>query len=96
MARSSRFRACPLCEAICGLELQYENDELVAIRGDAQDPFSQGHICPKGNAIIDLENDPDRVRRPLRRVGERWEAIGWDWVRPRSVEARRATQRVSS
>ena len=78
MARVSRFRACPLCEAICGLELQYEEEKLVAIRGDADDPFSQGHICPKGNAILDLENDPDRVRRPLRRVGGSWQEIGWD------------------
>jgi anaerobic selenocysteine-containing dehydrogenase len=76
--RHSRFRACPLCEAICGLELQYEGDELVAIRGDEADPFSRGHVCPKGNAILDLESDPDRLRRPLRREGERWLEIGWD------------------
>ena len=68
MARQSRFRACPLCEAICGLELQYEGEALVAIRGDAADPFSRGHVCPKGNAILDLEADPDRLRRPLRRL----------------------------
>lgn len=78
MARESRFRACPLCEAICGLELQYEGPELVAIRGDAADPFSRGHVCPKGNAILDLEADPDRLRRPLRRRGKDWEEIGWD------------------
>lgn len=76
--RDSRFRACPLCEAICGLELRYEDDTLVAIRGDAADPFSRGHICPKGNAILDLEADPDRVRRPLRRTGEHWQEMPWD------------------
>jgi anaerobic selenocysteine-containing dehydrogenase len=76
--RSSRFRACPLCEAICGLELQYEGNELVAIRGDEADPFSRGHVCPKGNAIIDLESDPDRLHRPLRREGAHWREIGWD------------------
>ena len=76
--RSSRFRACPLCEAICGLELQYEDGQLVAIRGDEADPFSRGHVCPKGNAIIDLEADADRLRRPLRREGSGWREIGWD------------------
>ena len=76
--RRSRFRACPLCEAICGLELQYEDERLVAIRGDAADPFSRGHVCPKGNAILDLESDPDRLRRPLQRVGGEWREIGWD------------------
>ena len=78
MARHSRFRACPLCEAICGLELQYEDDRLVAIRGDTADPFSRGHVCPKGNAILDLESDPDRLRQPMRRVGDDWQPIGWD------------------
>jgi anaerobic selenocysteine-containing dehydrogenase len=76
--RTSRFRACPLCEAICGLELKYEDGRLAAIRGDAADAFSRGHICPKGNAILDLESDPDRLRTPMRRVGSDWHAIGWD------------------
>ena len=78
MPRTSRFRACPLCEAICGLELQYDGDSLVAIRGDDADPFSRGYICPKGNAILDLEADPDRLRRPMRRDGDTWSEIGWD------------------
>jgi anaerobic selenocysteine-containing dehydrogenase len=78
MARESRFRACPLCEAICGLEFQFEAQRLVAIRGDDADPFSQGHICPKGNAILDLEADNDRLKLPLRRRGTDWEEISWD------------------
>jgi len=78
MPRESRFRACPLCEAICGLEFQFELQRLVAIRGDDADPFSQGHICPKGNAILDLESDPDRLKRPLLREGDAWNEIGWD------------------
>jgi len=78
MMRQSRFRACPLCEAICGLELQYQDDALVAIRGDEQDPFSRGHICPKGNALLDLEADPDRLRQPMRRIGDDWQPIAWD------------------
>jgi len=77
MARESRFRACPLCEAICGLEFQFEQQRLVAIRGDDADPFSRGHICPKGNAILDLESDPDRLKRPLLRDGAQWREIGW-------------------
>jgi anaerobic selenocysteine-containing dehydrogenase len=76
---TTRFRACPLCEAICGLEIRVDAAGLpVAIRGDAADLFSRGHICPKGNAILDLENDPDRLRRPLRRRGSTWEEISWE------------------
>jgi anaerobic selenocysteine-containing dehydrogenase len=78
MPRTSRFRACPLCEAICGLEFQYEDERLVAIRGDKDDVFSRGHVCPKGNAILDLEADPDRVTQPMLRRGDQWSAIGWD------------------
>jgi len=78
MSSELRFRACPLCEAICGLELKVTAGRPTAIRGDAADPFSRGHICPKGNAILDLEDDPDRLRRPLRRRGTDWEEIGWD------------------
>ncbi len=93
MARESRFRACPLCEAICGLELQYDGADLVAIRGDAADPFSRGHVCPKGNALLDLEADPDRLRRPLRRRGSDWEEIGWDEALAEAGERLAAVQR---
>jgi anaerobic selenocysteine-containing dehydrogenase len=78
MATRTHFRACPLCEAICGLEFRLDGDALQAIRGDPADPFSRGHVCPKGNAILDLEADPDRVRRPLRRRGRDFEEIGWE------------------
>jgi anaerobic selenocysteine-containing dehydrogenase len=87
------FRACPLCEAICGLELQYEGERLAAIRGDGADPFSRGHICPKGNAIIDLESDPDRLHTPMRRIGRDWQAIGWDEAFALAGEKLAAAQR---
>ncbi len=94
MTHATRFRACPLCEAICGLELRYEGTTLQAIRGDAEDPFSRGHICPKGNALLDLEVDPDRLRRPLRRRGSEWEEIGWDEAFAEAGERLAAVQRA--
>ena len=74
----TRKRACPLCEAICGLQLKYVDGVLTSIRGDDADAFSRGHICPKGVAILDLENDPDRVRGPMRKVEGEWCAATWD------------------
>ncbi len=73
-----RHRACPLCEAVCGLEIRVEHGRVVSIRGDREDPFSRGHVCPKGVALMDLQEDPDRLRRPLRRTpsGD-WEEIPW-------------------
>jgi anaerobic selenocysteine-containing dehydrogenase len=75
---SLHYRACNLCEASCGLEITVEANRVTSIRGDAADPFSQGYLCPKGVALQDLTNDPDRLRQPVRRVGDRWEPIAWD------------------
>lgn len=74
----THYRACNLCEAICGLEIRVEDGEITSIRGDEQDPFSRGHICAKAVALKDVHEDPDRLRRPVRRRGSEFEEIGWD------------------
>lgn len=72
------YRACHLCEALCGIEIHSKGEEITSVRGDAADPFSRGHVCPKAVALIDVHNDPDRLRGPVRRAGDKWEPIGWD------------------
>ena len=47
----TRYIACNLCEAVCGLEIRLENGGIKSIRGDGQDPLSKGHICPKAVAV---------------------------------------------
>jgi anaerobic selenocysteine-containing dehydrogenase len=90
---SVHYRACNLCEASCGLEITVEANRVVEIRGDAQDPLSEGYLCPKGVALQDLTHDPDRLRRPVRRVGDRWEEMSWqaafDLVGERLLDIRR-------
>ena len=75
-------RICPFCEAACGLTVQLRGDEVVAVRGDKDDVFSRGYLCPKGVALKDLHDDPDRLRTPMirrgRGAGARWEACGWE------------------
>src|SRR5258706_9988679 len=72
------FRTCPLCEAGCGLEITVRGDEVVRIRGDRDDVFSHGFICPKGSTLKQLRDDPDRVLTPLiKRDGQFVEAT-WD------------------
>ncbi|WP_032379563.1 molybdopterin-dependent oxidoreductase [Rhodococcoides fascians] len=71
------YGSCNLCEAICGLEFTVENDAVVSIRGDEKDPLSRGHICPKALSLIDLHADTDRLTTPVKRVGDKWEKIGW-------------------
>jgi len=62
------YRTCPLCEATCGLEITVEAGEVTGIRGDADDVFSHGFICPKGYAVKSLHQDPDRITTPLIRT----------------------------
>src|SRR5918996_2351222 len=74
------YRTCPFCEATCGLEVETEGGEVVSVRGDKQDVFSRGFICPKAHGLKQLHEDPDRLRTPLvRRDGELVEAT-WDEV----------------
>ncbi len=75
---STHYRTCNLCEAMCGVEVEIEGDQVLSVRGDERDVFSKGHICPKAAALKDLYDDPDRLRQPVRRVGDRWEPISWD------------------
>ena len=72
------YRTCPLCEATCGLELTI-NGSVQKVRGDAQDVFSHGFLCPKGVSLKELHEDPDRLRTPMRkREDGTFEPIGWD------------------
>ena len=59
------FRTCPLCEATCGLAIDVEGGEVTKIRGDADDVFSHGFLCPKGVSLKPLHEDPDRLHAPL-------------------------------
>ncbi len=77
-AGSVHYRTCPLCEATCGLEITMVGDTVKRIRGDRDDVFSRGFICPKGSTLKQIQEDPDRLRMPLvRRGGELVEAT-WD------------------
>jgi anaerobic selenocysteine-containing dehydrogenase len=75
---ATHYRTCPFCEATCGLEIETEGREVVSVRGDKEDVFSRGFICPKAFGIKQLHEDPDRLTTPLiRRDGELVEA-SWD------------------
>ena len=65
------LRICPLCEATCGLVLSIDDGRISGARGDRDDVFSHGFICPKGASFAELDNDPDRLTQPMvRRDGE--------------------------
>jgi anaerobic selenocysteine-containing dehydrogenase len=73
----THYRTCNLCEAMCGLEITHQNGKVLQIKGDKNDVFSRGHICPKAIALQDLHEDTDRLRRPIKRNGEQWQPISW-------------------
>ncbi|GAB5490989.1 MAG: molybdopterin oxidoreductase family protein [Phototrophicaceae bacterium] len=86
------YRACNLCEALCGIEIELEDDTIIAIRGDKNDPFSRGHICPKATALQDIYNDPNRLKHPIRRTTDGWEEISWDEAFTEVVQNLKAVQ----
>ena len=71
----TEYRACNLCEAICGIEVVHSDGAVVSIAGDKNDPFSRGHVCPKAVALKDLYEDPNRLKMPVRRRYD-WPAAG--------------------
>ncbi|MEV4058886.1 molybdopterin-dependent oxidoreductase [Nonomuraea dietziae] len=72
-------RTCPLCEAVCGLTLTLDDGgHVTGVRGDKDDPFSKGFICPKGASLGHLDEDPDRLSKPLVREGDQWREVSWD------------------
>ena len=64
----THHRVCHLCEAMCGLVIQTKGDKVTDIRGDKDDPLSRGHVCPKAVALQDIHEDPDRLRKPMKRI----------------------------
>jgi anaerobic selenocysteine-containing dehydrogenase len=79
MSRTA-LRICPLCEATCGLTLTIDDTQgrVTAARGDRDDVFSAGFICPKGASFAELDSDPDRLTRPLLRRGGELTEVSWD------------------
>ncbi|WP_372982159.1 molybdopterin-dependent oxidoreductase [Marinobacter sediminum] len=74
----THYRTCNICEAMCGLEIKHQDGNILSIKGDKEDPFSQGHICPKAVALQDFYNDKDRLKTPLKRTTDGWQELSWE------------------
>src|SRR5687767_13067820 len=72
------FVTCPLCEATCGLAIAHEDGQILDIRGDKDDVFSRGYLCPKGTSLGALHTDPDRLRSPLIKENGEFRKATWD------------------
>jgi anaerobic selenocysteine-containing dehydrogenase len=60
---------------MCGLSIGVEDGRIKDVRGDKENVFSRGHVCPKGPALRELHEDPDRLRQPVRRTATGWETV---------------------
>ena len=80
MAVEERVTFCRICEPLCGMVATVEDDRLTQLRPDKDHPLSRGYACPKGIAMTGVQNDPDRVLHPLKRVGGpgEFEPVSWD------------------
>jgi len=74
----THYRTCNLCEAMCGLVITTQNEQIQTIVGDEKDPLSHGHICPKALAYKDLHEDSDRLKFPVKKTNSGWEQISWE------------------
>ncbi|MEY2592041.1 MAG: hypothetical protein QOJ67_4025, partial [Acidimicrobiaceae bacterium] len=86
--RKIHLRTCPLCEAMCGLEVHVEGDRVALIRADRDDVWSKGFLCPKGTTLGHLHHDPDRLRAPVvrDRATDTWHEVSWDEAFRRCTE----------
>ena len=80
MSATEHITFCRICEAHCGMVATVEDGRVTKLRPDPDHPLSAGYACPKGIAMVDVQNDPDRVLGPLRRVGgpDEFEELSWE------------------
>lgn len=71
---------------MCGLEIQVDDGHVTGIRGNRDDVWSRGHLCPKGTSLAALHDDPDRIREPMIKVDGRWQEVSWDAAFRRCTE----------
>ena len=81
------YRTCHLCETMCGIEVEHDGEQILAIRGDKNDVLSKGNICPKATGLQDIHNCSDRLKKPIKRVrknpnekshDDTWEEVEWE------------------
>ena len=78
MSTRTELTFCRICEATCGLKATIEDDRVVALEPDQDHVVSKGYSCIKGLRYHEIHHSPDRLRVPLKRVGDRFEEISWE------------------
>lgn len=74
----THYRTCHLCETMCGIAVEHDGENILSIKGDPDHVLSKVNICAKAAGLQDIHTDPDRLRGPVKRVGDGWLEISWD------------------
>ncbi|MGB0908455.1 MAG: molybdopterin-dependent oxidoreductase [Maricaulaceae bacterium] len=74
----THFRTCHLCETMCGIAVEHDGENILSIKGDPDHVLSKGNICPKAIGLQDIHTDPDRLRRPVKKVNGEFVEISWE------------------
>ena len=85
-------RLCTTCDGACGTRVTINDNKIISIKGDPEDIRSEGYVCPKVIATRQLHEDPDRLRKPVRKVDGKWHEIEWDEALDLAVSKIHATQ----
>ena len=88
----TQYRTCNICEAMCGLIITHDAQDILSIKPNPNDALSRGHICPKAVALQDFRTDPDRVTTPLRKVDGAFVPISWEDAYDFAIERLTAVQ----
>ncbi len=80
MGIKTTYTHCRICEPQCGLVATVEDGRLIGVRGDPEHVNSEGFLCTKAAGAIEVAYDPDRVTRPMKRVGKpgEFEPVSWN------------------
>jgi formate dehydrogenase major subunit len=73
---------CPFCGVGCGQVVSARGGKVIHIEGDPGHPISEGTLCSKGAAGIQVVNNSRRLQKVLYRKpnGAKWEEKSWDWA----------------
>ncbi|QTA93491.1 molybdopterin-dependent oxidoreductase [Desulfonema magnum] len=82
IVRTTTWSAGPGCHGGCGVLAYIKDGELIKLEGDPDHPWNQGRLCARALAMTQYIRHPNRLTRPLKRVGKRgegkWKEISWD------------------
>ena len=74
----THFRTCHLCETMCGIAVEHDGKNILSIKGDPDHVLSKGNICPKPIGLQDIHTDPDRLRKPVKKINGEFQEISWE------------------